>query len=63
MEHAEVEVLLGCHMRHTGEEHLPERPVIGPCGKGSIDIRIVQSWFAVGVFWNGQALPLHPGVG
>jgi len=33
MEHAEIELLLGHKMPHTGHKRLPERPVIGPSGK------------------------------
>ena len=33
MEHTEVEVLRGREMPHTGEERLPEGPIIGPLAK------------------------------
>jgi hypothetical protein len=33
MEHAEIELLLNREMPHTGHKRLPERAIIGPCGK------------------------------
>ena len=62
MQHAEVELLLIREMPYTGDERLLERPIIGPFGKGSIDVRVVNGWVAIGAFRNGQALPLHPGI-
>src|SRR5262245_6942933 len=41
-------------------ERLLERPIIGPFGKRSIDIGVVNFRLARGTFRNGQALPLHP---
>jgi hypothetical protein len=38
MEHAEVKFLLVREMPHTGHKRLLERPVIGPFGKGVIDV-------------------------
>jgi hypothetical protein len=29
-------------MTHTSDERLLERPIIGPFGKGSIDVRVVN---------------------
>jgi hypothetical protein len=49
-------------MPHTSDERLPERPIIGPCGKGSVDGRVVDGRLALGVLRHGQALPLHPRV-
>ena len=60
MEHAEIELLLGCEMRHTGHERLPERPIIGPFGEDAIHSRVVNGGFPIGVVRHGQALPLHP---
>ena len=60
MEHADVEVLLGRQMPHTGEERLPERPIIGPFGKDFVDGRVVDGRLALGIVRYGQALPLHP---
>jgi hypothetical protein len=34
MEHAEIELLFGREMPHTGHKRLPERPIIGPFGTG-----------------------------
>ena len=62
MEHAEIELLLGREMPHTGHERLPERPIIGPSGKDFVDSRIVNGRLALGVVRHGQTLPLHPGV-
>jgi hypothetical protein len=62
MEHAEIELLLGREMPHTGYERLPERPVIRPCRKDCVDGRRVDGRLALGVLWYGHALPLHPGV-
>ena len=47
-------------MPHTGDERLLERPIISPFGKGSVDGRVVDDWFALGVLRHGPALPLHP---
>jgi hypothetical protein len=60
MQHAEVEFLLVREMTYTGDERLLERSIIGPFGKGSVDVRVVNVWFAMRVFRHGQALPLHP---
>ena len=57
-----VEVLRCRKMPHTGDERLPERPVIGPLGKDFVDGRVMDSWVAIRVFRHGQTLPLHPGV-
>jgi hypothetical protein len=62
MEYAYVEPLLFREMPHTGDERLLERPIIGPFGKGSIDVRVVNGWFASRACRNGQALPLHAGI-
>ncbi len=62
MEHAEVKFLLVREMGHTGHKRLLERPVIGPFGKGSVDGGVVNFGLASGVFGNGRALPLHPGI-
>jgi hypothetical protein len=60
MEHAEIELLLDREMPHTGHKRLPERSIIRPFGKNFVDGRIVNGRLALGVVWNGQALPLHP---
>src|SRR5712691_7972423 len=62
MEHADIELLLFGEMRHTGDERLPERSVIGPFGKGSVDSGVVDGRLALGVFRHRQTLPLHPRV-
>jgi len=58
MEYAGIEVLLGCKMGHTGEECLPQRPIIGPFREDSIDGRVMDGWVAMGICRYGQALPL-----
>src|SRR5262245_25733867 len=60
MEDTEVEFFLCCEMAHTGDERPLERPVIGPFGKHSVDIGVVQCRLAMGVVRYGQALPRHP---
>jgi hypothetical protein len=62
MQHASVEVLLYHQMPHTGDERLPERPIIGPCGKDFVDGRVVDGGLALRVVRDGQALPLHSGI-
>src|SRR5262245_3250969 len=62
MEHAGIEVFLGCQMPHTGHERLPERPIIGPSGKDFVHGRVMTGRLALGVLWHGHTLPLHPGV-
>src|SRR4051794_13494616 len=62
MEHAEVELLLGRQMPHTGHKRLPERPIIGPSGKDFVDGRVVDRWLAMAILRNRQTLPLHPGI-
>src|SRR2546429_9742559 len=47
-------------MTDTRHEGLLERPIIGPFGKGSVDIRIVDFRLAMNVFRNEQAFPWHP---
>jgi hypothetical protein len=60
MEYAEIKVLLGGEMRHTGEERLPERPIISPFREDPVDRGVMDGRFALGVLWDGEALPLHP---
>jgi hypothetical protein len=60
MEHAEVKFLLVREMPDTGRKRLLERPVIGPCGKGAIDVGVVYGRLAMGVLRDWQALPRHP---
>jgi hypothetical protein len=62
MQHAEIKVLLVRQMPHTGDECLPERPIIGPFGKDFVDGGVVNGRFPGGVLRHGQALPLHPRV-
>ena len=49
----EVEVLRRSEMSHAGEKRLPQRPIIGPFGKGSIDGGIVDGRFPMGVVGTG----------
>jgi len=60
MEHAEIKLLLDREMPHTGHKRLPERSIIRPFRKDFGDGRVVNGRLALGVVWNGQALPLHP---
>jgi len=62
MQHAGIEVFLRRQMPHTGDERLPQRPIIGPFGKDFIDGRVVHDRFPIGVLRHRQALPLHPGI-
>ena len=62
MEHAEIELLRGREMPHTGHKRLPERSIIRPFRKDFVDGRVVNGRLALCVVWNGQALPLHPRV-
>jgi hypothetical protein len=59
MQYAEVKVLLGGKMRHTGNERLLKRAIIRPFGKDFVDGRVVDGRLALGVLRYGQALPLH----
>jgi hypothetical protein len=61
MEDTDIELLLVREMGYTGDERLLERPIIGPFGKGSVDVGVVNVRLARGTFRDGQALPLHPG--
>jgi hypothetical protein len=58
VEHAAVALLCCGEMHHTGHEGVPERSLIGPCGKDVGDGRVVDGRRALGVVWYGQALPL-----
>src|SRR5215475_5471689 len=62
MQHAGVELLLLREMPYTRDERLLERPIVGPFGKRSVDVGVVDVRRASGTFWNGQALPLHAGI-
>jgi hypothetical protein len=62
MEHAEIKLLLGRQMPHTGHKRPPQRPIIGPFGKDFVHGRVVNGRLALGVVRHGQTLPLHPGV-
>src|SRR5215468_3668890 len=62
MEHTDIELLLDRKMPHTGHKRLPERAIIRPFGKDFVDDHVVNSRLALRIVWNGQALPLHPGV-
>src|SRR5262245_9075953 len=62
MQHAEVEVLLGRQVPYTGEECLPQRPIIGPFGKDFVDGRVVDGRLALCIVRYRQALPRHPRV-
>jgi hypothetical protein len=60
MKDAYIEFLLVREMPHTSDKRLLERPIIGPFGKRSVDIGVVNVRLASGTFRDGQALPLHP---
>jgi hypothetical protein len=62
MQHADIQCLGVCEMSHTGDERSLERPLIGPCGKGSRDIRLVDGRLAMSIFRHGHTLPRHPRV-
>ena len=62
MEHADIEARLGGEMPHTGDKRLPERPVIGPCGKDLVDGRLVNGRVPLDVLRNGSTLPWQPGI-
>ena len=62
MEHTGIELLLGRQMPHTGDERLPERPIIGPFGEDAVHGRVVNDWLPIDVMRHRQAFPLHPGV-
>jgi hypothetical protein len=52
-------VLFCREMGHTGEERIPERPIIGPFREDALNGRVVNGRMAMGVLRHGQALPLH----
>ena len=52
-------MLLGGKMRHTDNERLLKRAIIGPFRKGSVHICVVYCWFAVRIVRHVQTLPLH----
>jgi len=62
MEYAEIELLLGREMPHTGHKRPPQRSIIGPFGKNFVHGRIVNGRLALSVLRHGQTLPLHPGI-
>ena len=62
MPHVDIEVFLGRKMPDTGEEGLPQRPIIRPLRKDFVDGRVVDGRFPSEVGWHRPALPLHPGV-
>jgi hypothetical protein len=62
MQNAEVKVLLGGKMRHTGNERLLKRAIIGPFRQGSVHICVVYFWLAMRIFRHGPTLPRHPRV-
>jgi hypothetical protein len=47
MQHTGVEVLLYRQIPDTGHKRLPQRSIIGPFGKGFIDVGVMESWFAL----------------
>jgi hypothetical protein len=47
-------------MPHTGDKRLLERPIIGPFGEGSIDVRVVEFRLAISIFQHGQARAWPP---
>ena len=53
MEHAEIELFLCCEMPHTGHTRLPERPIIGPCGKDFVDRCVMNGRLTLGVVRYG----------
>jgi hypothetical protein len=60
MEYAYIELLLVREMGYTGDERLLERPIIGPFGKRSVNVDVVNVRPASGTFRDWQALPRHP---
>jgi hypothetical protein len=52
-------MLLYRQMPHTGDEGLPERPIVRPFRKDFVDGRIVDGRLALGIMRYRQALPLH----
>ena len=57
----EVELLRSGEMGHTGHKRVPERPIIGPFGEGSIDGGVVDGRLALkSIGGDGQALPWIP---
>jgi hypothetical protein len=62
MEDTEGELRRLGEMGHTGHNRVPERPIIGPGGAGSIDGGVVEGRVAWSIGGDGQALPLHPRV-
>ena len=62
MEHAEIALFLRREMPPTGHKRLPQRPGIGPCGKGPVDGGVVDGGCSIGVWRDGEPLPLHPRV-
>jgi hypothetical protein len=62
MEHTEVEGLLCEERRHAGDACRLERPIMGPCGEGSVNAGVMDCRLAMRGFRDGHALPLHPGI-
>ena len=60
MAYASIELLLVREMGYTGDERLLERPIIGPVGKRSVNVGVMNFRPASGTFRDWQALPLHP---
>jgi hypothetical protein len=60
MEYAYIERLLVREMGYTGDERLLERPIIGPVGKRSVNVGVVNFRPDSGTFRDWHALPLHP---
>ena len=54
MEHAKIELLLNREMPHARQERLPQRPIIGPFGKDFVHGRVMDGWFALGIFGTGK---------
>ena len=57
MQYAEIEVLLCREMPHTRHKRPPERAIIGPFSKGTVDIGVVDGRFASGVLRERETLP------
>ena len=55
-------MLLGAKMRHTGNERLLKRAIIGPFRQDSVHICVVYFWLAMRIFRHGPTLPRHPRV-
>jgi hypothetical protein len=60
MQDAAIELVVRCPMPHPGDEGLLKGAVIRPPDEDFVDGRLVEGWLTLGVWRDGQALPLHP---